>query len=105
MPRLAGPVATLVGAANAGDAEAFLAAFAADAVVEDRGREFRGLAAIRAWSDLVFVGARVHLRIREVGPCGTTFTARLSTLREATNVEIHVHLTGEHVVRLHVAAV
>jgi hypothetical protein len=60
------PVRTLLDAANANDTDAFLAAFTADGVVDDWGREFRGPARIRAWSDAEFIGVRVSLDVRGV---------------------------------------
>ena len=60
------PVRTLVDAANRGDTDGFLAGFAADALVDDWGREFRGADEIRGWSDGEFVGAQVALTVEEV---------------------------------------
>jgi len=48
---LPAPVRAVFDATDAGDTEAFLAAFSADGVVDDWGREFHGRAAIRQWSD------------------------------------------------------
>jgi hypothetical protein len=63
---LPGPVAALLAAANAHDTDAFLAAFTADGVVDDWGREFRGADAIRRWSDAEFIGVAVTLDVTEV---------------------------------------
>jgi hypothetical protein len=60
------PVAAALAAANANDTEAFLDCFAADGVVDDWGREFRGREEIRGWSDREFIGARVSLEVTEV---------------------------------------
>jgi hypothetical protein len=60
------PVAAALAAANANDTEAFLAAFAADGVVDDWGREFHGPDAIRGWSDKEFIGVRVSLEVTDV---------------------------------------
>ncbi|MDX6569486.1 MAG: hypothetical protein QOH15_2064 [Gaiellales bacterium] len=65
------PVRTLVDAANAGDTAAFLAGFAADAVVDDWGRVFRGAADIDGWSDAEFIGVDVSLEVEEVELDGT----------------------------------
>ncbi|MFI6984618.1 SgcJ/EcaC family oxidoreductase [Embleya sp. NPDC050154] len=64
--RLPAPVRRLVAAANAGDAEAFLDAFAADGSVNDWGRVFTGRDAIARWSDAEFVGVRVTLSVTAV---------------------------------------
>jgi ketosteroid isomerase-like protein len=44
-------VRTYINASNAFDADAAMAAFADDAVVNDTRREFSGIDAIRAWLD------------------------------------------------------
>ncbi len=50
-------------ATNNHDAAAFIALFADGAVVDDAGREFRGRAAIKDWSDRDIFGARVTLEL------------------------------------------
>ena len=60
------PVEELLAAANGHDTEAFLAAFTANGVVDDWGREFRGAEAIRGWSDREFIGVAVTLEVEDV---------------------------------------
>jgi hypothetical protein len=60
------PVRTLIDAANAGDSAAFLAAFTAEGVVDDWGREFRGADEIEQWSNGEFIGMDVSLQVDEV---------------------------------------
>jgi hypothetical protein len=48
-------------AVNAHDPAAFLGLFSKDAHVDDAGREFRGLEAIKAWSDSDIFAAEVTL--------------------------------------------
>jgi len=48
---------------NDHDAAAFIALFADGAVVNDAGREFRGRAAIKAWSDREIFDAAVSLEV------------------------------------------
>lgn len=60
-------VQALLDGVNNGDADAFLGCFTEDGVVDDWGREFRGAARIRAWSDTEFIGARAMLREAEEG--------------------------------------
>ena len=50
--KLSPTAALYVQSINAHDAAAFHALFAADAIVDDAGREFRGLAAIQDWSNV-----------------------------------------------------
>ena len=63
LPEIAG---TYIRATNDDDAAAFIALFADDAVVNDNGREFRGLAVIKAWSDREIFDARVTLEVLDV---------------------------------------
>jgi hypothetical protein len=60
------PVAAALEAADAGNTEDFLAAFAEDGAVDDWGRVFRGRDAIRSWSDAEFIGKAVTLRVTGV---------------------------------------
>jgi hypothetical protein len=63
---LPAPVRAFFDATNAADTEAFLAAFAADGVVDDWGREFRGHEAIRRWSDGENIGVRATFEVTDV---------------------------------------
>ncbi len=45
-------------AINAGDTETFLGFFPTTGIVEDWGRRFSGLTAIRGWSDKELIGAK-----------------------------------------------
>ena len=61
---LPAPVHAAITAINAADTAAFLALFAPNTgYVEDWGREFRGIEAIRSWSDHEFIGQRIKLRV------------------------------------------
>lgn len=53
-------------ATNNHDAAAFMALFADGAIVHDAGREFRGIAAIKAWSDREIMDAQVTLDVQGV---------------------------------------
>src|SRR5258708_40068872 len=59
-------IAAYIRATNNHDAAAFIALFADSAVVDDVGREFRGLAAIKAWSDREIFDVRVTLEVIDV---------------------------------------
>src|SRR6266446_2841055 len=59
-------VAAYIRAINNHDAAAFIALFADEAVVNDVGREFRGRAAIKTWSDSEIFDARVTLEVLDV---------------------------------------
>lgn len=58
--------AAYVRTTNDHDAAAFIACFAESAVVNDAGREFRGLAAIKTWSDREIMEAQVTLEVLDV---------------------------------------
>ena len=58
--------AAYVRATNDHDPAAFIACFAEGAVVNDAGREIRGTAAIKAWSDREIMDARVTLEVLDV---------------------------------------
>jgi hypothetical protein len=68
------PVAAALEAANAGNIEDFLHAFADDGAVDDWGREFRGHEAIRGWSDAELIGKQVTLEVTGVRTEGDTTT-------------------------------
>jgi ketosteroid isomerase-like protein len=79
MPEVPAPVQAVLDAANAHDVDALLAAFTADGVVDDWGREFRGPDAIRGWSDAEFTGVAVTLAVTAVATEGeeTVVTAQV----------------------------
>jgi methyltransferase (TIGR00027 family) len=66
MSDLPEPVAKALAAANANDTAAFLACFTREGVVDDWGREFRGAAEIREWSEREFIGVHVSLEVTAV---------------------------------------
>lgn len=55
-----------VRATNNHDATAFIALFVDGAIVNDNGRVFRGLDAIKAWGDREIMGAQVTLEVLDV---------------------------------------
>jgi hypothetical protein len=73
------PVATLLRAANNGDADAFVAGFTPQGTVDDWGREFTGAQAIRGWSDAEFIGKQVSLDVTGIAHEGhdTVITAQV----------------------------
>jgi ketosteroid isomerase-like protein len=79
MTEIPRPVAELIEAANANDTDAFLASLTGDAVVDDWGREFKGLEEIRGWSDREFIGVKVSLDVTgvEQNDDATTVTAEV----------------------------
>jgi hypothetical protein len=63
---LPAPVAAAIDATNAGDRDAFLAAFTADGAVDDWGRVFTGADEIGTWSDRELIGVQASLDVTDV---------------------------------------
>ena len=63
---LAPVLAEHLAAVNAFDTDAIVATFAADALVNDAHREFRGSEAIRRWVAREMVGDRVTIAVTEI---------------------------------------
>jgi ketosteroid isomerase-like protein len=61
-------ITAFIKATNEHDGDAFIAAFAKDALVNDFSRNFRGADAIRKWSDKEMIGDKVTFDIDEVTP-------------------------------------
>lgn len=59
-------IAAFIAATNAHNTDEFLATLTDSAAITDEGQEYRGMAAIKAWSDEKYVGAKVTLDIVEV---------------------------------------
>jgi hypothetical protein len=55
------PIAAFIKATNAHKSDEFLATLAEGAVITDEGQEYRGIAAIKKWSDEKYIGAKVTL--------------------------------------------
>jgi SnoaL-like domain len=75
-PELPAPVARLLDAIADGDAEAFVAGFAADGYVDDWGRTFRGPDEVRRWSDGELIGVQATFTDVEVAAPGNPVTIR-----------------------------
>ena len=56
-------IAEFFDATNAGDRERFLAAFAADAVLDDWGRAFTGRDGIASWNETDNIGVQSHFDV------------------------------------------
>jgi hypothetical protein len=54
------PVQRMIDATNAGDSDAFVAAFTPDAYLEDWGRGFHGHDGIRSWDTTDNIGRKAH---------------------------------------------
>src|SRR5258708_725960 len=59
-------IAAFIEATNAHNADEFFATLTDSAVITDEGQEYRGITAIKAWSDEKYVGGKVTLDVVEV---------------------------------------
>src|ERR1700752_270748 len=55
------PILAFIAATNAHDTRGLFEALGASAVITDEGHEYRGVEAIKEWSDEKYIGARVTL--------------------------------------------
>ena len=56
-------IAAFIDATNAHNSDEFLATLTDGAVIADEGQEYRGIAAIKKWSDEKYIGAKLTLEI------------------------------------------
>ena len=92
----------VIDAANRGDAEAFLACFTTDGVVDDWGREFQGAEAIAGWSEREFIGVQVTLEVLGAETGGGETTVRAQVGGNGFNGPSHFafRLEGDRVSRM-----
>jgi len=101
-------VAAYIRAINDHDAAAFIALFRDRAVVNDVGREFRGSAAIKAWSDREIFEAQVTLEVIDVADRDgeTVVTAKVDGTFDRTGLpdllilNHHITVEGDKIVGL-----
>ena len=91
-----------IDATNAGDTEAFLNAFTADAFLSDWGRDFTGRAAIADWDHSDNIGVQSQPRIVSVAPRGDGYRARVAVKGNGFNGEgtMTFTLSGDRISRL-----
>jgi ketosteroid isomerase-like protein len=103
MAELPAAVQSVLEAANAGDVEAFLDAFAdGDGAVDDWGRVFRGRDAIRGWSDDEFIGTQVTLEVTGIRTDGATTVVSAQVGGNGFNgpSDFSFEVSGEKVARM-----
>ncbi|MEV7129160.1 hypothetical protein [Streptomyces sp. NPDC093260] len=76
-------VRTFTDATDRGDAEAFAAAFAHDAGLDDWGRAYHGRDGVRAWDRTDNIGVRAHFELDAIEP-GSLSPICLATLATVT---------------------
>ncbi len=100
--------AAYVRAANNHDPAAFIACFAESAIVNDVGREFRGIEAIKAWSDHEIMDAQVTLEVLDVADRNgeTVVTTKVdgnfdrTGLPDPVIIDHHITVKGDKIVGL-----
>ena len=70
-------VQRMIDATNAGDHDAFVAAFTPDAVVIDWGKEFSGRDGVAAWDESDNIGRASHFEVAEVEADGAEWAVTL----------------------------
>lgn len=101
-------VAAYIQSINNHDDAAFIALFSDGAVVNDVGREFRGPAAIKAWSDREIFDARVSLEVLDAADRDgqTVVTAKVDGNFDRTGLpdplilSHHITVDGDKIVAL-----
>jgi len=80
-------IRTFVDATNAGDSDRFVAAFAADAHLNDWGRDFHGRDGIREWDRTDNIGKRSHFEVvgAEPGETDDTYVVTLAVTGDGFN--------------------
>jgi hypothetical protein len=103
---LPAPVQAVFDATNAGDTDAFLAAFAADGVVDDWGREFHGHEAIKGWSDNENIGVQAHFDVVDATPHDGDLVVTVKVSGNGFNGPSHLafRVAGDHVARMTIRA-
>jgi SnoaL-like protein len=100
--------AAYIRATNDHDAAAFISLFAGNAIVNDAGREFRGIEAIKAWSDREIFDAMVTLEVLAVadGNGETVVTTKVdgnfdkTGLPDPVIINHHITVDGEKIAGL-----
>lgn len=88
------PITAFIRATNYHNTDEFLAALTDTAVITDEEQDYRGIAAIKAWSDEKYIGAKVTLEpIKTVERNGKTIvTARVEGNFDKTGLPDPFHL-------------
>jgi hypothetical protein len=105
------PVQIHFEATNAEDSPAFLSAFAENAAVTDDGKEYRGLTAIKAWSDRIYFGDHLRLTVLNAVQNGTELVVTAKSegdydktgLPDPLFLDFHFIVEGDKVTRLRTA--
>jgi len=87
MSEVPSAVQRMIDATNAGDHDAFVAAFAPDAVLVDWGKEFEGRDGIAGWDESDNIGRQAHFEIADVVAEGEVWIVNLDVTGGGFNGE------------------
>lgn len=93
MSELNAAVTAVVDAINAGDEDAFVAAFTADGKVDDWGRVLTGAAGVRSWAQTDAIGMDAKMGILEATERGDVTEIRFSWESRRFNGESRAFVT------------
>lgn len=85
MTQIPTPIQAFIDATNAGNRDAFLAAFAENAVLTDWGRTFSGRTHIADWDRTDNIGVQSHLEIVEIAQHGGGYRAKVRVRGQGFN--------------------
>ena len=96
------PIRAMLDATNAGDSEAFLAAFADDATLVDWGRTFAGKEEIARWNDNENIGVQSRIAVTGVERSGATVTVGVAVTGNGYNGggSFAIDVGGDRITRL-----
>ncbi|MDG4825407.1 nuclear transport factor 2 family protein [Asanoa sp. WMMD1127] len=96
-------ISALIDATNAGDTDAFVAAFTDDAYIRDGSREFTGHDGVRSWDSTDNIGVGMHFDLlgwRSTGADTWVVTIRATSRRFNGTGDLHLTVRGDRIARL-----
>ncbi len=93
MPALPTAVQAVVDAINAGDTDAFVAAFTPDGRVDDWGRVLAGPEGLRSWADTDAIGAGARMTVLDASTEGDVTEVRFDWRSRVFNGESTAFVT------------
>ncbi|PWJ94192.1 SnoaL-like protein [Mesorhizobium loti] len=99
------PIRRFVEATNAGDTDAFLDTFTADASLTDWGRSFHDREQIARWNQSDNIGVKSQLRIVRITSAGGSYRVRIAVTGNGFNGEGDMSFTldGDRIASLVIA--
>jgi len=99
------PVQRMIDATNAGDSDAFVAAFTDDAYLEDWGRGFHGPDGVRSWDSTDNIGKKAHFEVVDAAQHGDEWLVHLAVTGDGFNgtSPFRFTLSGDRISRMIIA--